>query len=426
MAIDWDLFSLAEAPLQIIDGDRGGNYPSQSDFLDKGHCLFLNAGNVTANGFNFSNCAFISLEKDSALRKGKLLRGDVVLTTRGTVGNVAYYDATIPYENVRINSGMVILRPKTSILNPRFLYFAIRSRDFQSQLVALLTGSAQPQLPIRDLNRIKIPLPSLECQDDVVRVLSVWDDKIALNQKMSATLESMARTIFKSLFIDFDPVRVKAAGKTTGLAKEISDLLPSKMANSELGEIPAGWRVGTIGDIASQRTERIGERNAEVLSAVSSGKLVLSSEHFTKQVYSKEIGKYLAVEQYDFAYNPSRINIGSIGMLEDSVLGAVSPVYVVLRPKSGYHIFLECLIREPSTKEWVNALASGSVRQSLSCKDFLSIPCVLPPEQLVVKFTGLVRNMLVKIHQLDLQTTTLSEMRDILLPKLISGKSQLT
>src|SRR6056300_1670820 len=101
----WPHKTLLQAPLQIIDGDRGKNYPSKKDLLDDGHCLFLNAGNVTSNGFVFSETMFIDKERDQLLRKGKLQRGDVLLTTRGTVGNAAYYGDDVDFEHVRINSG---------------------------------------------------------------------------------------------------------------------------------------------------------------------------------------------------------------------------------------------------------------------------------------------------------------------------------
>ena len=144
------IMTLAEAPVEIIDGDRGKNYPKQQEFLESGHCLFLNAGNVTSNGFDFSSSVFITSEKDQRLRKGKLSRGDVVLTTRGTVGNSAYFNQSVPYDHIRINSGMVILRAEDYALNPLYLYFFIRSKLFLSQVAALRTGSAQPQLPIRE------------------------------------------------------------------------------------------------------------------------------------------------------------------------------------------------------------------------------------------------------------------------------------
>ena len=102
---------------EIIDGDRGKNYPVADDFKKEDYCLFLNAKNVTCEGFNFDTCMFISKEKDKQLRKGKLTRGDIVLTTRGTLGNLAFYTDDVPFENVRINSGMVILRMKRDIVN---------------------------------------------------------------------------------------------------------------------------------------------------------------------------------------------------------------------------------------------------------------------------------------------------------------------
>ena len=91
---------------EIIDGDRGKNYPQQHEFFDSGYCLFLNTGNVTATGFSFQSNQFITQAKCDILRKGKLQRGDIVYTTRGTVGNAAFYNDCVPYEHIRINSGM--------------------------------------------------------------------------------------------------------------------------------------------------------------------------------------------------------------------------------------------------------------------------------------------------------------------------------
>lgn len=150
---------------QIIDGDRGKNYPTAKEFFREGFCLFLNAKNVTSNGFNFNDCQFISREKDRVLRNGKLSIGDIVLTTRGTLGNLAFYNETIPYENVRINSGMVILRINKDLLNE--IYFM---EQFKMQLNIIknkiANGSAQPQLPISLMNRIKITVPPLEMQNE--------------------------------------------------------------------------------------------------------------------------------------------------------------------------------------------------------------------------------------------------------------------
>ncbi len=143
---------------EIIDGDRGKNYPSQEHFSEKGHCLFLNAGNVTKKGFNFLNISFISKERDELLRKGKLQRNDIVLTSRGTVGNIAFYSEIIEYSHLRINSGMVIFRPKNNSYS-LFTYSLMKSDSMKKDISNFMSGSAQPQLPIKDILRIPIILP---------------------------------------------------------------------------------------------------------------------------------------------------------------------------------------------------------------------------------------------------------------------------
>ncbi|VOW30993.1 type I RM modification enzyme [Streptococcus pneumoniae] len=114
------IFESIDNLFDIIDGDRGKNYPKSDELFSEEYCLFLNTKNVTKNGFSFDTKQFITKTKDKLLRKGKLERYDIVLTTRGTVGNVAYYDELIKYKHLRINSGMVILRPKTPNLNQKF------------------------------------------------------------------------------------------------------------------------------------------------------------------------------------------------------------------------------------------------------------------------------------------------------------------
>lgn len=150
----WEYIRFGNA-IEIIDGDRGVNYPKQEEFYEEGECLFLNAGNVTKNGFDFSSCAYITKEKDQLLRKGKLQTGDVVLTTRGTVGNVAFLNETMTFSPMRINSGMVILR-NLGVVSPEYIYTALRHESLQKAIMMYASGSAQPQLPIKDMRRIKI------------------------------------------------------------------------------------------------------------------------------------------------------------------------------------------------------------------------------------------------------------------------------
>ena len=186
--------------VDFVDGDRGFNYPKQEDFMMDGYCLFLNASNVTANGFSFDSQAFISKERDELLRKGKLARNDIVLTSRGTVGNVAFYGKEIPFYNIRINSGMLILRAKSSKYPPHFIYALIRSPYMAMAIEQFTSGSAQPQLPIKDLQRVQLPLPPVH---NNIRVLAdqieVIDDQITLNNNEILQLRSLGDVLLANL-----------------------------------------------------------------------------------------------------------------------------------------------------------------------------------------------------------------------------------
>ena len=195
---DWKEYKLEETSIRMIDGDRGKNYPKNDDFSPNGYCLFLNAGNVTKEGFSFSENVFITKEKDNSLRNGRLETNDVVMTTRGTVGNVALYHDNIPYEHMRINSGMLILKSGNDIL-PEYLYYFLRGRYFQTQITQFVSGSAQPQLPKSTLGKMRILYPSEQfIQKRIVGVLKSIDDKIECNRRINENLEQQAQALFKS------------------------------------------------------------------------------------------------------------------------------------------------------------------------------------------------------------------------------------
>jgi len=169
---NWDKIYFDSKNIEIIDGDRGKNYPKQTDFLNEGFCLFLSAKNVTKNGFNFNEFSFITEKKHKELRKGIVEFGDIVFTTRGTIGNVAIYDLPLSYAAIRINSGMIIIRvlDDKKIIN-KFLYYYLRSKEFQNIYLDIITGAAQPQLPIKDIKKFPIPFPPLETQRQIVEKL---------------------------------------------------------------------------------------------------------------------------------------------------------------------------------------------------------------------------------------------------------------
>ena len=199
----YELTLLENAEIEVIDGDRGKNYPHQSELQDNGFCLFLSAKNVTKTGFVFDETQYISKEKDELLNNGKLGRGDIVITTRGTIGNVALYSAKVSYDNIRINSGMLIIRCGKNISN-QYLYQALRSDWFQRQIMAVQSGSAQPQLPKSHFLKMSIPLPIFSIQQKIATVLQALDDKIELNSAINNNLEQQAQAIFANEFLSLD------------------------------------------------------------------------------------------------------------------------------------------------------------------------------------------------------------------------------
>jgi type I restriction enzyme S subunit len=175
---DWDVKEFEQIG-KVIDGDRGINYPIDTDFSDDGYCLFLSAKNVTKAGFKFSECVFISKQRDDLLNKGKLRRWDVVLTTRGTVGNFAFFDETVPFDNIRINSGMVILRNEKSYIDSGYLYATLNSQAVCNQIERVMFGSAQPQLTVKVINKFQIPIPPIAEQQAIAEALSDVDGLIS-------------------------------------------------------------------------------------------------------------------------------------------------------------------------------------------------------------------------------------------------------
>jgi type I restriction enzyme S subunit len=203
---DWEERKLGDSNiLQIIDGDRGNNYPKKSDFLDEGFCLFLSTKNVRANGFLFEDRMFISQEKDSQLRKGKLKRRDVILTTRGTIGNIAIYDENVEFEHIRINSGMLIFRPNEKNILSEYLFEILRSSNMKAQIEKFTSGAAQPQLPIKTLINFNFFIPkSLEEQSKIVfslQEISIETQRLeTIYRQKIAALNELKQSILQKAF----------------------------------------------------------------------------------------------------------------------------------------------------------------------------------------------------------------------------------
>ncbi|EAP4688006.1 restriction endonuclease subunit S [Salmonella enterica subsp. enterica serovar Georgia] len=426
--------------IKLIDGDRGKNYPKQSDFFDKSDCLFLSAKNVTKAGFEFTDCSFISKEKDQQLRAGKLERNDIVLTTRGTIGNSALYDSSVSISSVRINSGMIILRPDTNIWNPRFLYFLLNSDFVLQQISALTSGSAVPQLPARDLKKFILPRVSLDKQHKIVEIIGSIVDKIRVSKAINQTLEQMAQALFKSWFVDFEPVKAKIAVLEAGGSQEdatlaamtaisgkdadalavferehpeqyaelkaTAELFPSVMQGHELGEIPEGWQLNRLSNLAIlhygkalKKTERI----EGPYPVYGSGGITGSHNNYLVEGPSIIVGRK-----------------GSIGTLywEDGKFHPIDTVYFVEGKDEIPLTYLYYLMKTLNLSGMnTDAAVPGLNRDNVYRLE------VLQPDKFILslfdKHMSAIRN---NIQKNDFSTVILSDLRDTLLPKLLSGE----
>lgn len=291
-------------------------------------------------------------------------------------------------------------------VDAEFLYYLLSQDLFFAYVMSGANGSKMPRGDKQQIMNWEIEIPSeKEDQRRIASILSSLDRKIELNNKINADLEEMAQAIFKNWFVDFEPFK------------------DGKFVDSELGMIPEGWKVGRLRDITNNKTAKVKERNdVKVLSPVTSGELVLSEEYFTKQVFSSSIAKYKIVNKGDFAYNPARVNIGSIGRNEFDFDGCVSPVYVVFSVLDGYENYFDLFRKTDFFKDSVASLAIGGVRQSLSYDDLSLIETIIPSKNIVEKFNNLYNQMKKTIKANKLENSRLSLLRDTLLPRLMSGE----
>ena len=364
----------------------GGGIPwlSVKDFGNVDKYVYTTEKTITNIGFE--HCPSKMLQKD-----------DIIISARGTVGAIAMVSSSMSF-----NQSCFGLRGN-DLVDKHFLYYLIHTKV--RELRSNSHGSVFDTITRNTFDNIICNIPSKVIQHKIATILSFLDDKIELNRKINSNLEEQAKALFKSWFIDFEPFK------------------GGKFVDSELGKIPEGWKVVTIGEVTDNIKEKVGDRDSiKVLSPVTSGHLVLSEEYFSKQVFSSSIAKYIVVKHNDFAYNPARINIGSIGMNEFEFDGCVSPVYVVFRCQSGYEYFFDLYRRTSYFIEEVKKRAIGGVRQTLSYKDLSLIQLIYPPKKVVENFNSIFISLLHTIHSNNVSNKKLEAIRDTLLPKLMSGE----
>ena len=384
---------------EIIDGDRGKNYPKQDEFYPQGYCLFLNTGNVTKEGFIFEENQFIMKEKDEALRKGKLKRGDIVYTTRGTVGNAGYYNSSVPYENVRINSGMVILRSNGEIIDARFLYQILKSEYYRPYFKQYCTGSAQPQLPIKNFSQIYLNVPDIKTQHRIADILSVYDNLIENNQKQIKLLEEAAQRLYKEWFVDLR--------------------FPGHENTKIVDGVPEGWNEKTLSQVAN------------VIMGQSPKSEFYNSEK-KGLPFHQGVGSYGVRFVMDDIYSTSYTRIAEPNSILFSVRAPVGRLNITknkvvigrglaaINQTDGCQSYLYYLLKNKFFKD--NIVGNGSIFASVSKDELLNQKFLIPERNLMMQFEKIVSQMDKQIENLDSKNKRLIEARDRLLPKLMSGE----
>ncbi len=361
--------------------------------------------------------------------------------------------------NAVLLSSVAILRPNLNILDSDFLKYYLSSKEvieyFKSNFIS---GAAIPRVVLRDFRKAQIRLPELKIQRKISKILSDLDEKIHLNNHINQTLESIAQAIFKSWFIDFDPVRAKIIAKQEGNHPELaamcvisgkseveiqqmSDddfaelqataaLFPDELVESELGEVPKGWVVSTVGE----QVQTVGggtpsTKNADFwdngihhwttpkdLSNLTD-KILLNTERKITDIGLKKISSGILPK--DTVLMSSRAPVGYLALAKIEV--AINQGYIAILPNTKYSA--EYLIQwcEANMAE-IKGRASGTTFQEISKKNFREINFIRPDEKVIAVYTRTAKTLYDEITLKAKEKQSLINLRDTLLPKLLSGE----
>ncbi|MBU0647512.1 restriction endonuclease subunit S [Patescibacteria group bacterium] len=376
--------------IEIIDGDRGKNYPNGDDFSSKGFCLFLNTSNVLSDGFNLENGQFITKNKDGILGGGKLKRNDIVFTTRGTIGNIGIYNEFIEYQNLRINSGMVIFRLKN--INPSFFFIFLLSPYFKNQIKAYSSGSVQSQIPIQTIKKLKIPLFPQSFQLQIEQIVKSAHQKQTQSKKLYHEAEEL---LLAELGLLNYQVNHELTFSTTKKAIEQARRYDSEYFQPKYAEIikkienyAGGW------DFAGEMVKWKKGVEVGTDAYTETGKDFVRVSDFTVFGLSESNRKISdeAFEGLKKNYQPKQGEIlftkdGTIGIsyvLKEDIQGVLSGAFLRLTLKEKYQDFeKECLSLIFSSilcKMQVEKLSGGALIAHLKPSDFetFKIPLIKP------------------------------------------------
>ena len=414
----------ASSPNAVVGGPFGSNLVSR-DYVPEGVPV-IRGQNMDARWVT-GDFVFVTQEKADSLKANLAQPGDIVLTQRGTLGQVSIVPSSFPRCLISQSQMKVSVDPE--IGDPLFFYYVLSSPEQQDYVRQNAIQTGVPHTNLGILRSTPIPVPPLREQHAIANILGTLDDKIEANRRMNATLEALARALFKSWFVDFDPVRAKMEGRDTGLPRDIADVFPDRLVTSEQGEIPEGWEVSTIGqevevvggstpstkepsywngslhwatprDLARlespvliETSRRITQRGLDKISSglLSRGTMLLSSR--------APIG-YLAIADV-----PVAVNQGFIAM---KCRHRLSPLYVWLWTVTNMDRILE--------------QANGSTFLEISKRAFRPLPAIVPIKSVRDVFGQVMQPLYRRLVKNERESRALASLRDTLLPKLVSGE----
>lgn len=428
MEADWEATILEK----FVDIKHGFAFKGEFFTDTPGENILLTPGNFEINGgFKTDKLRYYSgpIPEDFILQEGELL---VSMTDLSKNSDTLGCPALVPpnkkgrryLHNQRL--GKIIPKDLTRI-DIHFLYYLLCSSEYRQEVLSSATGTTVKHTSPERIKRFSFYLPPLPVQHAIANILGTLDDKIELNRKMNETLETMARALFKSWFVDFDPVRAKAEGRETGLPKEIANLFPDEFEDSELGETPKGWKCVPFPEAVSINPAR-SLKKGEVAPYLDMANMPTHG-HCPEQVVNKPFGsgmKFINGDTLVARITPCLENgkTAFVDFLEDGKVGWGSTEYIVLRPNPPLpEEFAYCLARTCEFREFaIQNMTGSSGRQRVSTDALLHFHLCFPPASLLGTFGRAAQHLFSRVSENARESRNLVVIRDTLLPKLISGE----
>lgn len=356
------------------------------------------------------------------LSKYQLREGDIVFSR---VGSVDRRSLVRKEEDGWLFSGRCLrVRPDNHKIDSTYLSYFFGLPAFKEHIRSIAVGATMPSLNTQLLSGIFVPHPKdLEEQRAIAHVLGTLDDKIELNRRMNETLEAMARALFKSWFVDFEPVRAKVEGRDTGLPKEIADLFPDSFEDSELGEMPKGWRVASLGDVADNIRRNIQPDD------IPPSTPYIGLEHMPRRCIAlSDWGEPEELESNKHVFKRGEMLFGKLRpyfhkMGVAAVDGVCSTdIVVIASKKPEWFGFTLGHISSVEFVDYTNAGSTGTKMPRTSWHEMARYPVVLPQVNIADRYTGMIQPMVDQIAANIHESRTIAAQRDALLPKLLSGE----